>query len=184
MLQLGLLCEMMGKEAEAGRWYSSLAKNFPSTPQGRKGAGAALRLSLEGKPFRLVVPLLNNPGTSFDTAALKGKLVLVYYWASWCNPAPQNFAQLEAILKAHAPEVELLCVNLDASAEEARAFLDKAPAPGRHVHQPGGFDSKPALKYGVMTLPHLFLVGKDGRCLLKNAQIGTVEEDITKALKK
>jgi RNA polymerase sigma factor (sigma-70 family) len=184
LLELGLTCEMLGKESEAERWYGSLAKSFPSTVQGRKGAGALLRLGLEGKPFRLVVPRLDNAGAPLDSAALKGKLVLVYYWASWCTSAAGDFARLKAILKAHAGEVELLCVNLDQSAEEARAFLARNAAPGRHAHQPDGFDSKAATKYGVMAIPHLFLVGRDGRCLLKCAQVGTVEEEIRKALKK
>jgi hypothetical protein len=35
-----------------------------------------------------------------------------------------------------------------------------------------------------MTVPHLFLIGKDGCCVLNNAQIGSVEKEISKALKK
>jgi thioredoxin 1 len=46
--------------------------------------------------------------------------------------------------------------------------------------------SQPALanQYGIMVLPSLFVVGKDGKCLNKAAQIGTLDDEIKKQLKK
>ena len=58
---------------------------------------------------------------------------------------------------------ELICVNLDNTAEEAKDFVKRASAVGTHIHQPGGLDSKLATEYGVMVLPNMFLVGKENQ---------------------
>jgi hypothetical protein len=75
-------------------------------------------------------------------------------------------------------------VNLDTTAEEARAFAKKNPTVGTQLHQSGGLDGKLATQYGVMVLPSLFVVGKDGKCVSKNAQVGTLDDEIKKATKK
>ena len=81
-------------------------------------------------------------------------------------------------------EVELLAINLDNTIEEAKAFLTKSPAPGVHLYQPAGLEGKLASDYGVMLLPNLFLVGKDGKCISRTAQINSLEEEIKKANEK
>jgi hypothetical protein len=184
MLQAGMACEFLDKDTEAKNWYASLAKNFADKPQGAKGAGAAARLGLEGQPFALTGATLADAGKTFDLAALQGKVVIVYYWASWNGQAASDFAKLKTIVDGSNKAVELVCVNLDNTPEEAKAFLAKNPAPGAHLYQAGGLEGKMATQYGVLVLPAMFVVGKDGKCLSRNAQIGTIEEEIKKQLKK
>jgi hypothetical protein len=73
-------------------------------------------------------------------------------------------------------------VNLDTSADEAKAFLAKNAAPPTHLHQPGGLESKLAIQYGITVLPSVFVLDKDGKCVNKSAQVGSLEEDVKKAL--
>jgi hypothetical protein len=184
MLQLGMVSEFLGKDVEAKNWYAGLARNFPDKPQAPKAQGAARRLDMEGKPFHLAAPLLNNAATPFDISQMKGKVVIVYYWASWNGQAASDFARLKSIVTANGRAVDLLSVNLDTTVEEARRFLGKNPVPGTHVYQPGGLDSRLATDYGVMMLPSVFVVGKDGKCVSRNAQISSVEDEVKKQLKK
>jgi hypothetical protein len=79
--------------------------------------------------------------------------------------------------------LEMLSVNLDNSAEEAVAFLKRSPAPGAHLYQPGGLDSPLATQYGVMVLPNMFLVGKDGKLVSRSVQMNTLEDEVKKLLK-
>jgi hypothetical protein len=184
MLQAGMACEFLDKDVEAKNWYASLGKNFADKPQGAKGAGAAARLDLEGKPLRLAGATLTDAATVYDVDQLRGKVVIVYYWASWNGQAASDFAKLKSIVDAQNKAVELVCVNLDSTPEEAKSFLSKNPAPGVHLYQAGGLEGKMATQYGVLVLPAMFIVGKDGKCLSRNAQIGTVEEEIKKHVKK
>jgi tetratricopeptide (TPR) repeat protein len=183
LLQLGMVSEFMGKETEAKKWYQQLAKNYPDKKAlADKAQGALQRLELDGKVLELAGPGLD--GGSHDIARLRGKAVVVYYWASWNQQCVGDFAKLKLLMNTYGDKgLDLLCVNLDNSAEEAVAFLKRSPAPGAHLYQPGGLDSPLATQYGVMVLPNLFLVGKDGKLVSRSVQMNTLEDEVKKLLK-
>jgi hypothetical protein len=184
ILQAGMVSEFLNKDVEAKNWYGQLKKSHADKPQAVKAAGAIRRLDADGQPFALAGPLLNDPNMAFDVAALSGKVVVVYYWAGWNTQSLGDFAKLKLLLESQGKNgVELVAVNLDNTAEEAKAFLAKSPAPGMHLHQDGGLESKPATDYGVMVLPHLFLVGKDGKVVSHTVQVNNLEDEVKKLLK-
>ena len=180
ILQAGAVCEFLGKDVDAKNWYAQAVKNFAGKPQADKAAGAIRRLESEGQPLKIAAPTLNDPNTSFDIEQLKGKVVIVYYWASWNSQCAADFAKLKQIVDANKG-VELLCVNLDNRGEEAKAFLMRhSEAPALHLYQPGGQESKLATDYGIMSLPHLFLVNRDGKAASRTVQVNNLEDEIKK----
>jgi hypothetical protein len=183
LLQLGMVNEFLNEEVKAKNWYGVLAKNFPGTPQAAKAQGAVTRLGMEGQAFHLAGPTLADPNTTYNVEQAQGKVVVVYYWASWNNQSSSDFTKLKALADAQGKNVEVVCVSLDNTPKEARDFLASVPAVGVHLYQSGGMDSKPAVDYGITVLPSLFLVGKDGKVVSRNEQIGNVEEDVKKLLK-
>jgi thiol-disulfide isomerase/thioredoxin len=183
LLQLGWVSEMVGKEVEAKNWYQKLAQNFADNPAAAKARGALKRLDSEGKPLELAGPTLGT-NAPFDIAKLNGKVVVVYYWASWNNQCVGDFDKLKQLLAGYGSKgLELVCVNLDASLDEASALLKRTGAPGTHLFTPGGLESKLATDYGVMMLPNLFLVGKDGKVVSRTVQVGGLEAEVQKLLK-
>lgn len=181
LLQLGMVSEFVGKESEAKKWYAHLAQNFANHALAPKAQGAVRRLELEGKAFDLSGPMLG--GGNFTMDQVRGKLVVVYYWASWNQQCVGDFAKLKLLLDTYGSRgLTLVCVNLDNTPEEATAFLRKVQAPGVHIAQPGGLDSPLAAQYGVMVLPNLFLV-KDGKVHNRTVQVSTLEDEIKKTLK-
>jgi len=184
-LQLGQVNEYLEDEVKAKNWYAAVKKNFPEKPQAAKAAGAVRRLESESQAMRLAGPTLTDGNVAFDLDSLRGKAVLVYYWASWNLNSIQDFAKLKSLLDTYGSKgLELVSVNLDDSPQRAKDFLQKNPAPGTHLYQAGGMEGRMATDYGIMMTPHLFLVGKDGKMLNRNAQINGVEEEVKKLLNK
>lgn len=183
LLQAGMVSEFLNKDIEAKNWYGQLKKNHADKIQGIKAAGAITRLELEGKVLKLAAPQLADTSVAFDVEEMRGKVAVIYYWASWNNQTTADFVKLKGLMELYGSKgLAVACVNLDNNTEEAREFLRKNPAPGSHIHRPGGLDSKLATDYGIMVLPQIFIVGKDGKVVSRNGQIGTLEDEIKKQL--
>ncbi len=181
LLQLGMMSEMDDKKTtEAKKWYEQLLKNFPEHGLAAKVNGAIRRLDSEGKVLELSGPVLGGAGM-FTISQLRNKVVVVYYWASWNQQCTSDFAKLKLLLSTYGSKgVELVCVNLDNKAEEATAFLRSNPALGIQLFREGGLDSPLAVQYGVMALPNLFLVGKDGKVVSRTVQVNGLEDEVKK----
>lgn len=93
--------------------------------------------------------------------ALKGKVVLVDFWASWCGPCKKSFPELGALHKDYAADgLVVLGINVDEKDEKAQAFLKDHPAEFTVLR-----DRKQALiqDANVESMPSSFLVDREGR---------------------
>ena len=59
--------------------------------------------------------------------ALKGKIVLVDFWASWCLPCAESFPVMDALQKKYGDRLVVLAVNVDDQAAKMEKFLAKHP---------------------------------------------------------
>jgi len=185
LFQLGMGCEALGKDDEAKRWYQQMVSHFPEHILAAKAAGSKRRLELVGSQIDLAGPTLSGGG-DFDIARLKGKLVVVYYWASNCSNCVTDFPRLKQLHATYAPKgLELVLVNLDDTADAANRYLQGNPVPGIHLFQAaregGGFNSPLALNYGIQGLPTMFFVGRDGKVISRSLQIADLEDAVKKA---
>jgi tetratricopeptide (TPR) repeat protein len=179
--QLGMISELMGEDAQAKKWYETFVKTYPTHPKAAKMNGARERLDLKGKDLVLAGPTLT--GSPFDVRTLKNKIVVVYYWASWNQQSADDLAKLKTLQGTYASKgLEVICVNLDSTAEEAKRFLAGKLAPTTHLFEPGGLSSKLGEQYGILVLPTMFLVGKDGKVISAAEQMTTIESSIKKVV--
>jgi thiol-disulfide isomerase/thioredoxin len=180
LLQLGMVSEFTGLETEAKNWYETLAKQFPQSKMAKKARGAIRRLDSEGQAFELAGNQLGS-GKPFDIKQLQGRPVVVYYWASWNGQCLNDFAKIKAIQNVlGSKSIELVCVNLDNNQADAVNFLSKNVVTGHHLFDAGALDSGLAESYGVMVLPNMFLIGKDGKVVSRTVQAAGLEEEIKK----
>jgi thiol-disulfide isomerase/thioredoxin len=146
-----MACELMGQEAEAKRWFGQLAQQYPRSPLAAKADGAVRRLELEGQALQLALPKLNDPNAAFNIDQLRGKVVVVYFWASWDKRCVEDFTRLKQLVNHFGDDrVDVLSVNLDNRPEEATAFLGGRLAPGVQVFQQGGLEGRVAKRYGPL----------------------------------
>jgi glutathione peroxidase-family protein len=103
----------------------------------------------------------------------------VYYWASWGRGTAADLKQLGELAKAYQEKgLQVVTVNLDTDPAQAVAAVNAAQTPGTHLHAAGGLEGSPlAAEYGIVMVPHVFLVGKDGKVVNRNAQTGPVLKD-------
>lgn len=162
LLLLASTNELNNKEAEGKKWYAKLVKDYPTTEWGKKAAGALRRLDIDGKPMALKGTDLR--GQSVDTAQYKGKTLLVTFWATVADPAKRDLPELVKLhAKYKSKGFEILSVNLDNDKADLVAFLQATPLPWPQIFEPGGLDSRPAVEFGIISMPTMILVDPDGK---------------------
>ncbi|MFN8063084.1 MAG: TlpA disulfide reductase family protein [Vicinamibacterales bacterium] len=104
--------------------------------------------------------LPTDTGAVVDLSSLRGQVVLVDMWASWCVPCRASFPALDALYRDyHKRGLEVLAVNVDERRKDADAFLAQRP------HQmPVLFDPKGTAPeaFGVQGMPTSFLIDRQG----------------------
>lgn len=105
----------------------------------------------------------------------KGKVVIVSFWATWCNPCMKELPVLGGIQKAAGQDkIQVISVNYK---ENKKIFKSIAEAlvdnPLMITHDKSGFISR---KYGVGPIPHMVIIDKNG--IVKNIHIGYSEKKL------
>ena len=125
------------------------------------GGDAAPALELEG------------PGGPVSLAALRGRVVYLDFWASWCPPCRQSFPWMDEQLARHgAAGMVVVAVNLDRQRAAAEQFLRAVPSRATIAFDPAGDTPR---RFGARAMPSSFVIGRDGRVRLQHD--GFREED-------
>ena len=92
--------------------------------------------------------------------SMRGKVVLVDFWASWCAPCKAAMPELEAISKEFpADQFAVMGVNVDKKIEDARRALEKRPVSYLNASDPTG---KLPQRFGLETMPTTYLIDQNG----------------------
>jgi thiol-disulfide isomerase/thioredoxin len=139
----------------------------------RPGAGEAAR-ETEAPPFDL--PALD--GGRVALAELRGRPVLVDFWATWCAPCLQQIPVLNAVQAKHGDAVAVLGVSVDTEGRDVVAAF-AAEHDVRYRILLGSPDL--ARSWGAIGFPTLFVVAPDGA--IASAHVGVAsEEELDEAL--
>ncbi len=182
MLQLAIGEEFAGKTDDAIAWYGNIVARFPTSQLAKKAAGAKKRLESVGKTVNLRGPTLD--GKEVSLAAYRGRVVLIHYWATWCEPCKQDMALLKKLQAKYARQgFSLIGVNLDSERATALAHLQSNSLPWPQLYEPGGLDSRLAIELGIITLPTMILVDNQGNVLNRSIHAGELDDELGKRLR-
>lgn len=130
-----------------------------------------IRLTGEAKLFSLDDVRAGRPPVSLE--ALRGKPVVLNFFASWCGPCIREMPALQAMSEHYKGRVNFVGVTFNDQRAAARQVLDKAG-----VAYPAGFDpqSDIAYDYAVQKMPTTFFIGPDGKLIeRKDGEISEVQ---------
>ncbi len=128
--------------------------------------GFSRMINLNGKPIRVAGKTLDGKELPWDS--LRGQVVLVDFWATWCGPCVGEFPQMKQLYEAyHKHGFEVVGISLDDAKADVEQFVADRQLPWIIVCNAAGddyngFSDENARYYGINAIPQMILVDKDG----------------------
>jgi thiol-disulfide isomerase/thioredoxin len=122
-------------------------------------------------------------GNSLNLKSLRGKVVLIDFWASWCGPCRRENPNVVAMYNKYNPKgFDILSVSLDS---DKSRWVDAIQQDGllwkNHISDLKGWKNTAAQLYSVSSIPQTLLIDKDGKIIARNLrgdQLGEVLKNI------
>lgn len=144
-------------------WYQAKEPSL-SVNQSPVGFQLLKRMETDGVPE---IALKKVDGTEVRLSSHRGKVVIVNFWASWCNPCVEEFPSMMKLVEQFKNDLVVLAVSEDENTQDIRAFMKAMglPKPGFEIVWDQAKENMKA--WGVEKVPETFLVGRDGKLIRK-----------------
>lgn len=118
------------------------------------------------------IDLQNIEGETVRLSDLRGKIVVVNFWATWCGPCVYEMPMFQEMYEEYSSDLEILAVNNQESEDEVLPFIEKMGLTYEILYD---LDARVALEYQVLGFPTTFFVDREG--LIQALHVGVMNED-------
>ncbi len=117
---------------------------------------------------------------SIRLSSLKGKVLLIDFWASWCGPCRYTNKDLVKLYKDYKNKgLDILSISVDDNKKSWKKAIARDKMTWMHGNDTGGWDAMAAVKWRIEALPTTFLVDKNGDVVAINPE----KEELKKKIK-
>jgi thiol-disulfide isomerase/thioredoxin len=184
---LGQVYDSTGDAAQAIRQYEAaeqVARQIKDSDAVDEISHELARLKETGQPLPVITGKALD-GRTVDTAALRGNVVLVQFFASWCGPCRAEVPEVLALNRKYAAAgLRIVGVSLDNNTDDLQKYLGTQPLPWPILADFKGWESALAQQFGVDSIPESILVDQNGRIVKRGLQGDDLDQAIGKLLAK
>jgi thiol-disulfide isomerase/thioredoxin len=175
-------------DKEQTELHKRVVKEYPESRIAKMVEGSLHQKEAVGKPFELEFSDAIK-GTTVSMKGLRGKVVVIDFWATWCGPCVAEMPNMKKLYAEYKPKgVEFIGVSLDESKEtggldKLKEFVAKNEITWPQYYQGKGWESDFSRGWGINSIPAVFVVDPEGKLHSVNAR-GKLDEMISALLKK
>lgn len=157
-----LLSLTSGASPEKARATAESLTSTNVPEQVREAAAAVLRkLDLAGKPLDLKFTALD--GREVDLTQMRGKVVLIDFWATWCGPCMRELPNVKATYaKLHPKGFEIVGISFDEEKDALTKVLEREQMTWPQFFDGKGWGNEFGRRFGIEGIPTMWLVDKKG----------------------
>jgi thiol-disulfide isomerase/thioredoxin len=149
--------------------YEELSRESTPEPARNMARTAMRKIERLGLPINLSFTALD--GRHVSLAELKGKVVLLDFWATTCVPCVSDLPDLKRLYTKYNPQgLEIVGVSLDSDKTALTRFVKKEKIPWPQYYDPAGQTNRLAQEYGITGIPVVWLVDRHGLLRQLNAR--------------
>jgi thiol-disulfide isomerase/thioredoxin len=150
-----------------------------------EGDGAAkahlLKAQMIGQPLELQFTALD--GSSVDLLALRGKIVLVDFWASWCPDCIREMPEVRRIYQKYKDRgLAVVGISLDKDAQALSSYLARKLIPWPQYFDGGGWENEIATKFDVRAIPEMWLINQRGELVSTDVSAAQLDQSVERLL--
>lgn len=177
----------LSKDAQMDLYRKGIAA-YPESRFTKYFPGKIRQAESIGKPFELTFTDANT-GNTVNVADLRGKVVVVDFWATWCGPCVADMPEVKKLYEEyHAKGLEIIGVSLDqpedkGGLDKLRTFCSEQQITWPQYYQGNYWDSEFSTSWGINSIPCVFFLDKNGNLVTTEAR-GQLEKLVPEYLAK